>query len=161
SPPVLRPEGAADSSPGHQPWVPITHNNRSPNGATQRRRVSPRWGFTMIHDTPTRPCSLGYCLPPLRGKYASHSPSRAAFSAPSRVPPMRKLLPLGLFAPASGLTAFAQPPVAPEPRPAAKPGEAVAPDEGPNAPGKKDGKDGPAESPRMTKLKQLNFDRRP
>src|SRR5581483_399199 len=85
-----------------------------------------------------------------------------AFNDTSRTHAMRKLLPFVFFGLAVGLTAFAQPPVAPDPRPVEKESKPTAPDEGPNPPGKKDGPSGgPTESPRMTKLKQLSFDRRP
>src|SRR5947209_5025547 len=41
---VFGPNGATGSSPGRQPWVRVPTNLRSPNGATQGRNVSPRWG---------------------------------------------------------------------------------------------------------------------
>src|SRR5262245_49674464 len=72
----------------------------------------------------------------------------------------KPLVPFGLFALMVGVTASAQVPVAPEPRPAV----GTASVDGPTAP---DGKGepgksaGPAETPRMTRLKQLSFDRRP
>src|SRR5439155_23597299 len=70
--------------------------------------------------------------------------------------------PFALFVLAIGLTASAQPPSAPAPRSAAGAPIASVP---PDGPGKADGKDakvpGQTESPRMTRLKQLTFDRRP
>src|SRR5262245_42633183 len=82
---------------------------------------------------------------------------------------MRKpLLPLTLFALVLGVTASAYPQVAPPPR-AVQPVPAGDPKDGPQPPpgavAKEGGKDGaadaaPTESPRMTRLKQLTFDRR-
>jgi hypothetical protein len=86
---------------------------------------------------------------------------------------MRKsLLPLALLALVLGVTAYAQPQVAPPPRAGGGPVPAEGPDgpdgEPPLPPGvigKKGGPGGPgggsAETPRMTRLKQLTFDRRP
>lgn len=68
---------------------------------------------------------------------------------------MRKSLALALFALVVGITARAQPPEAPPPRPA---GTAPA-DVAKADPGAKD--EGPKETPRMTRLKALTFDRRP
>jgi hypothetical protein len=82
---------------------------------------------------------------------------------------MRKpLLPLALFAVAAGCTAAAQTPAtAPAPRAKVVPGEpappgavAVGPD-GKPVPAEAKGSEGPKESPRLAKLKQLQFDRRP
>ncbi|HEY1188834.1 MAG TPA: hypothetical protein VGE74_14360, partial [Gemmata sp.] len=75
---------------------------------------------------------------------------------------MKTTFAFSLLALAAGTTAYAQPPVAPPPRVAGKAAQPVEPVEpgGPNGPGK-DKKDGPKETPRMTRLKALGFDRRP
>src|ERR1043165_7366363 len=57
------------------------------------------------------------------------------------------------------MTAYAQLPVAPPPHVAGKAAQPAQPD-GPDGPGMGK-KDGPKETPRMTRLKSLNFDRRP
>jgi hypothetical protein len=88
---------------------------------------------------------------------------------------VRKTLALAPLALAAALTAHAQPPVAPPPRavvpatplvpakgePGMPPGGPNGPDgpDGPGMPGK--GPSGPKETPRMTRLKSLSFDRRP
>jgi hypothetical protein len=75
---------------------------------------------------------------------------------------VRKSLAFTLLVLTAGVGAYAQPPVAPAPRPAGVP-LAVTPDGPAGEPGKGDKgeKDGPKETPRMTRLKSLTFDRRP
>jgi hypothetical protein len=79
----------------------------------------------------------------------------------------RLLHALALFLFVAGVTTYAQPPVAPEPRlsKSSEPdlNEPDGPDGSPGPPGAKgEGKSaGKAESPRFTRLKQLSFDRRP
>lgn len=86
---------------------------------------------------------------------------------------MRKSLALVPLALAAAITASAQPPVAPAPRavpatplmpakggPALPPGAKGVPG-GPDGPGVPGMDDGPKETPRMTRLKSLSFDRRP
>lgn len=72
---------------------------------------------------------------------------------------MKQTFAFTLLALAAGMTAYAQLPVAPPPRVAGQPAKPSEP-AGPNGPeaGKKDG---PKETPRMTRLKSLTFDRRP
>lgn len=72
---------------------------------------------------------------------------------------MKKTFAFTLLALAAGMTAYAQLPVAPPPRVAGKPAQPVEP-VGPDGPGAGK-KDGPKETPRMTRLKSLSFDRRP
>ena len=74
---------------------------------------------------------------------------------------MRKCLPFVLFILMFRMAAVAQPPGAPTPRPASEsaiPGTSRAEPAPPDAKG---GTAAPAETPRMTRLKQLAFDRRP
>src|SRR4029453_11125946 len=75
--------------------------------------------------------------------------------------PMRKCLPFLLFAMMLKVAEAAQPPEAPTPRPGSEPAKPGALRTEPAPPGAKGGTAVPAEPPRMTKLKQLNFDRRP
>lgn len=76
---------------------------------------------------------------------------------------MRKLfLPLALFVLVAGVTAFAQPPsVAPSPQPVDAPAKAEPVAQGASDQSGAKKAAGSAESPRMTRLKQLAFDRRP
>ena len=74
---------------------------------------------------------------------------------------MRKYLPLVLFALMVRVAAVAQPPISPEPRPVAEAVKLAGPGGEPASPDGKDGSAAPKESPRLTRLKQLAFDRRP
>jgi hypothetical protein len=74
---------------------------------------------------------------------------------------MRKYIPLVLLALMAKVAAMAQPPEAPVPRPVAVAAKPTGPGGEPVSPDGKEGTAAPKESPRMTRLKQLAFDRRP
>src|SRR5262245_11267087 len=70
----LRPEGAADSSPGRQAWVawaPPDFVLEPRRGDTTRHCVAPSGLHVSLRCGP-RACALGYCLPPLRGEDTGH-----------------------------------------------------------------------------------------